>query len=629
MFRQLSTTGGEVDPVPADERASAGDAAFDGPGWDERVPDAHGRVRVRRRRRGRRLGGRLLLGGGVLAVLIVAALGWVLYTALQARTELEAVRSGVHALRVDVAAGDLAAARTDAAAIRSHADRAHELTTGPLWTGAAAVPYLGRPLATTRAVTSSVQVIAESALPALVHAADTLGSGSLRRSDGSIDVAAIAAVAPELQRASAALDEATTRIGASSADTWSGSVNAARSDLLGQLGDLSKSVTAARTAARVAPVLLGADGPRTYMVTFENEAELRGTGGLPGAFAILRADHGRLRFVRFENDNALGAADSKLHLGAAFDSLWLGHPTSAYVDSNQSPHFPYAARIWTAMWQQQSGQHLDGALALDPTTLSYLLRVTGPATLPDGTKVGSDNVVQLTQQEVYARFARNNAARKHYLLEIAQAVSHRLIGGGTGVTALLQAAGQAAAESRLLLWTRDAAAERELTAYPISGAVPLNSVPYAGVTINNGGGDKLSYYLRASFAYRRTGCGSIRDVTATLTLRNDAPRHGLPAYVTDTNSNSRPGLQRVNVSYYASAGGQVEGVTHDGRPMHAVSGQERGHTVTLFAVTLPFGTPQTFVVHLTEPAGTTAPLIRVQPMVHPMRVSVANAVCGP
>jgi hypothetical protein len=179
-----------------------------------------------------------------------------------------------------------------------------------------------------------------------------------------------------------------------------------------------------------------------------------------------------------------------------------------------------------------------------------------------------------------------------------------------------------------LLWTRDPSVEQRLEPYPISGAVPLNGIPYAGLTINNGGADKLNYYLHGSFSYRRTGCNPVRNVTATLTLRNDAPRHGLPAYVTDTNSDAKPGIQLINVSYYASSGAEVVSVTHNGTPVHFNSGTERGHPVTVFAVNLPFRTPQTFVFKLTEAAGTTAPQVRVQPMVNPMQVTVSDADCG-
>lgn len=120
-------------------------------------------------------------------------------------------------------------------------------------------------------------------------------------------------------------------------------------------------------------------------------------------------------------------------------------------DSNVSPHFPYAAQVWTAMWRKYSGQRLDGAMAVDPSGLSYLLRVTGPAVLPDKTQVTAANVVALTQQRVYAKFARDDqAGRKRYQLDIAKAISRHLLDSKANATSLVRAAGRAAGERRLL-----------------------------------------------------------------------------------------------------------------------------------------------------------------------------------
>ena len=127
-----------------------------------------------------------------------------------------------------------------------------------------------------------------------------------------------------------------------------------------------------------------------YFVAFQNEAEARGTGGLPGAFAILRADHGKLSFERFETDNTLGRCrPGSTSATTTTRSTARRRATSLYINSNVSPHFPYAAQIWIAMWKKFSGQRLDGAFAVDPTALSYLLAVTGPARLPDGTTVSA------------------------------------------------------------------------------------------------------------------------------------------------------------------------------------------------------------------------------------------------
>ncbi len=69
-------------------------------------------------------------------------------------------------------------------------------------------------------------------------------------------------------------------------------------------------------------------------------------------------------------------------------------------------------------------------ITLDPTALSYLLKASGPATLPAGSVVATvtaSNVVELTQQRAYADFGKKEKTqRKIFLLDVAKAVSSRL-----------------------------------------------------------------------------------------------------------------------------------------------------------------------------------------------------------
>jgi hypothetical protein len=284
------------------------------------------------------------------------------------------------------------------------------------------------------------------------------------------------------------------------------------------------------------------------------------------------------------------------------------------------------------MWQRKTGQQLDGALALDPTTLSELLAVTGPATLPDGTTVSEGNVVARTEQQAYARFAHDTTARKHYLLAIARGVSERLLNFRGSMTALIKAAAHAASEHRLLVWARDPQVERTIAPYPLAGVVPDDSAPYAGLVIINSGGTKLDYYLHAALTWQRRGCGPTRDVTVTLRLTNDAPSKGLPPYV--LGYTGRPGfpadrgVNRASIVYLATRGATVESTTLDRAQIETGSGVERGHPAIALTVDLPLHHAQTFVFHLREPAGSGDVTVRAQPMVHPMTVKVDDQTCG-
>jgi hypothetical protein len=583
--------------------------------------------------RKRRLKRRRYLG---LAMLFVGALillsgAWLAVTGLLARNELQTVRSEMHQLRRQISAGDLPGARVTAASLAGHAERAHWLTTGPVWALAADLPAGGEPVETVRGITSSADLLASQALPGLVRASKDLDPATLRLPDGSINVAAIAANAPNIARADAAMQEATARVAALPKRTWITTVDTARSDVLAQLESLGKTVHSVDLGASIAPKMLGLDGPQRYFVAFQNNAEARGTGGLPGAFGILVVDHGRLHFTHFEPDNTLRHVDSGVQLGADFNGLYGGDKsTNLYVNSNVSPNFPYAGQIWAAMWQKVSGEKVDGAIALDPTGLSYLLEVTGPATLKDGTKVGADNVVSLTQSTVYSTIS-STAVRKQYLLQVAKAVSTEIVQAHGSTKSLVKAAGRAAGERRLLVWSRDPSIEAALDQTSLSGTIPVTSAPYVGVSVSNGLGNKLDYYLDRSVTWQRTGCGATRDVTVSIALTNSAPSKALPPYVDPPEyiKGGKPvGDNVLDISYLATAGATLTSATDGGRAVFVYNGAERGHPTFALQVPVPRGRTTTVVLRLKEPAGTGAPVVLRQPLVRPLTVKLDDAGCG-
>ena len=67
-----------------------------------------------------------------------------------------------------------------------------------------------------------------------------------------------------------------------------------RTDLDSQLAAADAGLQAADRALIMAPSMLGAAGPRRYLLAVQNNAEVRGTGGLVGAYVVLRLDSGSI-----------------------------------------------------------------------------------------------------------------------------------------------------------------------------------------------------------------------------------------------------------------------------------------------------------------------------------------------
>lgn len=576
-----------------------------------------------------------LVGFGGLLLLGVV---WIVITGYLARQQVHKIEGRLQQVQTLVAAGQIDDARHAAADVPALAARAHRLTTGPAWWLGASMPVIGDPLEVVRGTMSAAGRVGTQGLPALLKVASSIDPAQLRSSGDSIATAPLIAAAPELAQAADTLNRATRQIDALPHGTWLGMVDHPRATLSAQLHSISGYVTAASRAANILPGMLGTRGARRYFVGLQNEAEMRGTGGLPGAFAIVEARHGKITFTHFESDAILLPAASQqlirtgLDFGAGYDSAYgASAPTSLIVNSNMSPNFPYAARIWASMWQQVSGEHVDGAIAVDPTVLGYFLTVTGPVALPDGTQLTADNVVSLTERDEYAMFS-DNGARKAFLVSILKSASKRLTSGAGNASQLVQALSLASMEQRLLVWSSEPKVESALAQTNYGGVIPRTKRPFAGMVLNNTAAGKLDFYLTRALSYHRSGCGSHRDVIVTIALTNNAPASGLSPYVNtrlDKHGDSvQPGDNRTLLDYYATGGAQLLSAALNGKPTTAAVEQDLGHPIFRVDLELPRGTTQTLVLHLQEPAGRGAPEVWRQPGVTPLGVTYYSQPCG-
>jgi hypothetical protein len=449
----------------------------------------------------------------------------------------------------------------------------------------------------------------------------------------TVDVTALRTLAPQLRSAAQAAQLASENVSAA-APSWLSQVSKARGSFASELGRLRGELVGADRAVRVLLPMLGEHGTQRYFVGFLNEAEARGAGGIPGAFAIVTADHGRITFEHFGSDLELAKVRANVNLGAEFSARYgQDDPQGTIANSDISPEFRYAGRIWAGMWQAKTGRHVDGALAVDPTALSYLLRVTGPAKLASGELVSADNVVALTQQGQYARYRgdtpKDNLERKQYLTSVARAVSAKVTAGGNP-TQLVRALTRAAGERRLVVWSADAAVQRELHAANWSGSLQPVHGARAGFAVVNAAGSKLDYYLDRTLTVTRSSCGADSSAVATLRLHNDAPTR-LPPYVTiraDKQRDAKAGDNRLLVSFYAPTGSRIGKVTVDGRPVHFGRQTESGSVVTTLDLELPRQSARTISVTASGSALAGNVGILEQPLARPLRVSTTSTQCG-
>jgi hypothetical protein len=574
---------------------------------------------------------------GLLLLLVVAFAGWLGFEAMHAKSYLEEARSDAQQAKEALSKADVGEATKWADSAQSHAQQAQDATHSVPWNIAAVVPWLGSPFKSGQQISDVVVGLASNVLKPSVDVAEALSPDHLLGGGGRVDVQLLTRNAPKLDDLSAAATRLNAQAQAIADPAYLSAIGDARSALQTQTGELAGLLANTALAGRLAGPMMGADGPRAYFMGFQTNAEARGTGGLMGGFGILRFNDGTATVDTLGKNDDLNKPFTPIDLGPEFDKQYgFDNPTTDWRNSNSSSHFPYAAQIWQSMWEQQSGERVNGAISIDPVALSYILGAVGTVTTPDGEVITKDNVVELTENTAYIRFADDNDARKQYLQNVAAAVVRKMTGHVDSPRALLDALGKAVGEGRIAVWSASPDEQKLLEETPLAHIVPDDSAPYASVIINNLGGNKLDYYLTREIDYSAGSCDSdTRKSAITVRLINNVPDVPLPDYVAGHLGMSRfkvdlpTATNATSVTLLATKGATLTGAFVNGLKVPTVfGGMERGHPTFEVQLGLQPGQPVVIRWELSEPTAPGAARAPVQPLRDEVKPKVSVPDCS-
>jgi len=505
---------------------------------------------------------RLISGIVVIAVVaIVGYTGWLVYDAAH---HLKAAADDASAIRAAALGDDPAKAK---AAINDFSGQAHsaaKATGSPFWGLLTHVPGFGDDARGVRTASNVADDLSDGPLTELAGAVGDIDA--VLPKNGGVDVASVQGLATPVADGSAALDKARQQLDAVDPSGYVDGLKTRFRDLQSKVDDAADAMGVANRALKVLPQMLGADGKHNYLVVMQNNAEIRATGGLPGAVSLVSADDGKISMVREVAGSSFGQAPAPvLPLQPAEQKLFGKNLGTFFLDANLTPDFARSSDLWKARWEQTQPEKIDGVISMDTVTLSYLLKALGPVDVA-GVHLTSANVVDELLSKVYARIP-DPKAEDAFFGQVSSTIFQKILTFSGSRQTLLQALGQAADEHRLLIHDYDSDVQADLAGTAVAGEVtktgPDNSVPttpQVGVYFADGTLSKMSYYLRYNAHVSATSCvGGVQKLSGKLTLTSTAPKDAkttLPSYVTGTGlPKSKAGDMMVVVYVYAPEGG--------------------------------------------------------------------------
>jgi hypothetical protein len=546
----------------------------------------------------------------VIAVALVCVLGVVaavtgarVTTLATSLTDLARFTSVVER---DVSNTNLDALADDLVQLDTLAQRAQRAAADPV-VGATldGVPVAGPHLAAVRELTSAIVGLTQAARP-LSAVLPRLKPESLVQ-DGHYDVAALRDLDSVMKNLSSELGRANAQVRAIDTSSLHPKVVALIDKAAPALSDARSLVAQLEPLVAVLPILLDSSEQRTWFIGLQNLAEARGTGGIFGAYSVVTTDAGSLELsVRGSDKDLIPVVTPYKGLPVEFIDLW-GAAANDWRSINVSPHFPYTGQMVENTWKKYSGQDLDGVLAIGQGTVQYLLAATGPIEI-DGTTVDASNVVKFLSLDVYAKYP-DATDKNAFVSQLVAEIFSRLQAGKFDLASLLSVAGTVPTADRVLAWSPHDDIEAQIAEAGLDGVLPEAPGPVAAVAVNNGGGNKLEQFLHTTIDYQLGTCNpdrDTRDAMMTITLTNDAPTSGLPAYVTpredfDFDEDDPVGSNLELVSVYLPVGAADGDTAIDDEEEYAYQGIERERPLLVFSLEINPGQTRTITVPWEEP----------------------------
>ncbi len=222
------------------------------------------------------------------------------------------------------------------------------------------------------------------------------------------------------------------------------------------LANISEVLHLSTRFVHIMPSLLGYDSPKTFLVLFQNNAELRPTGGFIGSFGWATFSKGRL--IEFKTEDVY-TADGQLK----------GHvippePLAKYLaqenwylrDSNFDPDFSLSAQQAEWFLKHEMNLTFDGVIAVDLQSVQEVLRGMGGVYVSDYDKtIDADNLFLQTQSISELGFFPGSTQKRDFIGSLTRNMFIKMTSGDLKWGKLLASIKYSLDEKHMLLYLHD------------------------------------------------------------------------------------------------------------------------------------------------------------------------------
>lgn len=296
----------------------------------------------------------------------------------------------------------------------------------------------------------------------------------------------------------------------------------------------SSLIKDAKPLIEVLPDMMGLTTPRYYFILFQNDAELRPTGGFMTAYGILKVDRGKVSQVMSEDIYSLDAAWGKKI--PAPEPIKKYHKNVFYFnlrDMNLSPDFAVSMKAVMDIYNNQikGARKVDGVIAVDTKLLADLLKVLGTIGVPEWGNFSAEidkrydcpQVVYKLEELADKPLSTLNVSRKAVIGPLMNSILANAFNSPKDKIALLFNVGLTSIkEKHVLFYLFDEKAQSAVESFNLAGRVRDYDGDYQMLVDTNFAGAKSNLFIKQKID-EKIEVSDAGEITKTITVTYNNP----------------------------------------------------------------------------------------------------------
>ncbi len=281
--------------------------------------------------------------------------------------------------------------------------------------------------------------------------------------------------------------------------------------------------------------LLGKDEPRQYLFLFQNDAELRPTGGFWTAYGIIEVDKGsftpRISEDIYALDNRLNSTiEAPRPIEEFHKNVYYWH----LRDMNLSPDFPTSVKQFTKYYQDLPGAvDYDAVFAIDTQVLVDVLEVLGQIGVPgwgnfsaepDDRCWGCPQVVYQLEDYATKPVPTIRTNRKGFLAPLMHSIiANALASPKEEINRMANMVWQSLMEKHILIYFPDEELQQAAEKLNIAGTIKASDHDYLYLVDTNFAGAKSNLFIDQSIKHEIETSKDKLTHKLTVQYKNTAP----------------------------------------------------------------------------------------------------------